>query len=290
MAKIEVDLTSIHLPCSCIQLLKPVLDEAYERIPMLPAAKDLAIKGRLKQLSESYADLRQGEDIEYDEPITRFAYIYRYVACHANIVREHIADTQALRELFTRDRVAVTSLGGGPGSEILGIAQHLRDTGASPKVSCTVYDRDQSWADSWHNIHEKLDLSLRFFPMFKYLDVKDAKSWQREKEYLSSDLFSMVFFLSEVYKHKEAAEEYFTHLFENAKSGALFLVVDNSSGGFKEWFDEMAHATGLQFLDAGTGKFQMHWVEEKSDFGDYYTKFASPRITAWIAWRVAVKS
>jgi len=289
MTKYTVDMSAIKLETSCIQLLRPVLDDAYERIPLKEAEKDKVIKRRLEQLGSSYIDLTQGDDIDYSDSVTRFAYIYRYVACHANIVSELIGATPELASLFDQERVTVSCIGGGPGSEMVGIAKYLRDSGKKPRVKCTIYDRDQSWGDSWHDIQEKIHFGFEMHPMFKYLDATDKKTWGKEEKYLESDLFTLVFFMSEVYKHRDLAEPYFTNLFGRAKKGALFLFVDNSAGGFKEWFDELAKKGRLKILAAESNLFTMSYAEEKRDFGPYYEKFLDPRITARIAWRVAEK-
>lgn len=123
MAKINVDLSQVvAFPSSCIRLLKPVLDDAYERIPMGQKAKDKAINTRLAELSKSYEDLTQGEDIDYSEPVTRFAYIYRYVSCHANIVREFIKENTELAALFDQPKVRVVSVGAEHGAK--GVMYH----------------------------------------------------------------------------------------------------------------------------------------------------------------------
>lgn len=287
---VAFDLSKITLETSCIQLLKPVLDDAYDRIALNEPEKDKAIKRRLKELGLSYLDLTKGNDIDYSDSVTRFGYIYRYVACHANIVSELVGkSTPQLASLFDQPRVTVSCIGGGPGSEMVGIAKYLRDSGKKPRVKCTIYDRDQSWGDSWHDIQEKLKFGFEMFPMFKYLDVTDKKTWGKEETYLESDLFTLVFFMSEVFKHRDLAEPYFTNLFGRAKKGALFLFVDNRSGGFKEWFDDLAKKGRLKILAEETGLFTMSYAEEKRDFGPYYEKFLDPRITARIAWRVAEK-
>ena len=286
----KIDLSAFRLETSCIRLLKPVLDEAYERITLAAPEKDNAIQKRLKELGTSYIDLTQGADIDYSDSVTRFAYIYRYVACHANIVSEFLENTPVLASLFDQQSVAVACLGGGPGTEMIGIAKYLRDSQKKPRVKCTVYDRDQSWGDSWHEIHEKMKFDFEMFPIFKYLDVTDRKTWEREEAYLGSDLFTLVFFVSEVFKHRDLAEPYFAKLFRRAKKGSLFLYVDNSGGGFKQWFDRLAGEANLKILTAEEGQFQLSYAEEKRDFGPYYEKFLDPRIRANIAWRVAEKA
>jgi hypothetical protein len=71
---------------NCFQIIKSVLDEAYEEIQGNEAEKDQLISDALEYLRVEYSKLIDGVDIDYSHPVTRFAYIYTYVTSHANIV------------------------------------------------------------------------------------------------------------------------------------------------------------------------------------------------------------
>jgi hypothetical protein len=108
---------------NCFQLVKTVLDEIYPQIPYENEAdKDNEIKKRFTYLEEKYRYLLiKDMPVDYHDPITRFAYIYRYVTCHANIVYQVINGSPILAQMFDNERVNVTCIGGGPGSDFLGI-------------------------------------------------------------------------------------------------------------------------------------------------------------------------
>jgi len=61
---------------NCFQIIKSVLDEAYVQIPGDEAEKDKVINNELKYLRGEYSQLSQECNINYSDPITRFAYIY----------------------------------------------------------------------------------------------------------------------------------------------------------------------------------------------------------------------
>src|SRR5687768_16212472 len=106
----KIDLTKVRFPVSCIRILKGVLDEAYSRIPGDIETKDAEIVKRLKELQDLYKDLDKGRDVSYASSVTRFAYIYKYVASHANLVADLISREPALRELFKQPEVEVASI------------------------------------------------------------------------------------------------------------------------------------------------------------------------------------
>ena len=101
---------------NCFKLVKSVLDEQYSAVPGKEAEKDAAILEKLKYLSKQYAGLADGKaKIDYADPVTRFAYIYRYVTAHADFVCSFIEQT-GLKKLFDEKTVNISCIGGGPGT------------------------------------------------------------------------------------------------------------------------------------------------------------------------------
>lgn len=291
---VKIDLSALTPSVSCIRLLKPVLDDAYQRIKGSDDEKDKLIARALDDLSNSYSDIAANPDRNYSPAVTRFAYILCYVPAHANLVVTLINRSKTLQKLMTKDEVEVASIGGGPGSEILGIMKYLKESGSEADIHCNVYDKETGWANSWNRIHskvqKKLGLDVSVFPMFKSLDVTQKNSWANEEALLDADLITMVYFLSEVYKHKRKAAPFFDWLFANAKTGALFLYVDNSTGGCREWFDELAEAHNVKcFAGEEREVIQLGFDEEKAEFEIYYKKFERLKLKSIVSWRLCRK-
>lgn len=82
------------------ELVRAALDQLYvEAVEEYNGLADTNIKDRLNYLSTSYKGLTEDhrEPIDYKDPATRFAYVYRYVAAHGDYVRQGLAklsDTQ----------------------------------------------------------------------------------------------------------------------------------------------------------------------------------------------------
>lgn len=134
---------------------------------------------------------------------------------------------------------------------------------------------------------EKLSTELQIGTFCQLFDVTQATSWENNSKYLSSDLFTMVYFLSEVYSLRDKAEAFFVNMFEKAKSGALFLFLDNNSPAFYEWFDEMVKKSPIDVLEKFEGKIGiLDYSEEKSDLGEYWKKFDHPKLGADAAYRI----
>ncbi|WDI40476.1 hypothetical protein [Bremerella sp. P1] len=161
--------------------------------------------------------------------------------------------------------------------------------GKTPELKCQILDRDASWGESWSDVDDKLGPSFRISTVFHPLDVTDAATWMKFSKYLQADLFTLIYFMSEVYALREQANAYFETLMGSAKSGALMLYVDNNSPGFASWFDELATRHDWAIVAADQGMQNLPFEEEKTDLRPYIDKFDPPKIRADVAYRIARK-
>jgi hypothetical protein len=275
----------------CFQLVKTVLDELYARIPASSEAeKDGKIQAMLRKLEQNYAHLVCENNIDHSDLVSRFAYIYKYVTCHANLVSQIIAESDDLGALFNREKVNVTCIGGGPGSDFLGILKYVLLNQKSPFLRCTLYDREVGWGDCWNDVDEKLDPQMRISTFCQPADVTDVASWSVNIKYLNSDLFTMLYFLSELDSKKSSAEPFFLNLFQQAQPGALLLYIDNNHSQFYNWYDELVTQFPIEILLSREGSMRINdFTEEKTDLAKYWDKFGFPKLTADVAIRVCKK-
>lgn len=274
----------------CFELIRTVLDEEYGHIAGTEAEKDAAITNALAHLQQHYARVTSTGPCDYRDRATRFAYIYRYTTAHANLVYRTIRQTQGLARLFNGAAVEIACIGGGPGSDYLGILKYLIRENKRPKLRCNLFDRESAWFESWCDVDCKvepvgLQLSLRFIPF----DVTEPAQWQPHTKYFESDLVTFIYFLSEVVKYKDKATLYFNTVLQRAKAGAFFLFIDNNFQEHYGWFDAMAENNALEIVAQSNGLMQMPVDEEKTSLGRYYTKFPDPKLNSKVAVRLACK-
>lgn len=276
-----------------MQLIKLVLDDAYTAIKESDEAKkDALIRTELDGLSAAYAKLinKAGPQIDYSDPVRRFAYIYKYTVAHADYIMQLIRDDDGLRTLLAQKSVEVACLGGGPGSDFLGILKYLIQTGAKDlSLKCYIFDKERSWGDSWSDVASALKPPFQIYPVFQQLDVTDKETWKGYEKFLRSDLFTLSYFLSEVWKIKENAEPFFDWCLSQMKPGAMILFVDNDDSRFREWFDAMAAKHGLKAVESASGELCFSNDEEKKDMGVYFDKFGWPKRKSKAAWRIMKK-
>lgn len=276
-----------------MQLIKLVLDEAYSEIPGTEAAKDAEINAALAGLGPAYADLKntKREPINYASPQARFAYIYKYTVAHADYIRQLIESNAELLALFKSESVSVACVGGGPGSDLLGVLKHMIRFGSKTTLTCYLFDRERAWGDSWSEVAKPLKADFQLYPVFQQMDITDASQWASYRKFLTADLFTFSYFLSEVWSFKEQAAPFFEHCMKKAKPGSLFLFIDNNDqhGEFAGWFDAMAAANGVRLLASNCCDMAFAIHEEKKDLEPYFSKFDWPKRKSNVAYRIGKK-
>jgi hypothetical protein len=274
---------------NCFQIIKSILDEKYAQIPGNEVEKDEQINEKLQKLRQGYTQLLTGHNISYNNHITRFAYIYAYVTSHANLVCTLIEKNSELNSIFDKEKVKVACIGGGPGSDFLGILKYLMTNQKKPDIKFQICDREKAWAESWSDVDDKVERTFNTSTSYLPLDVTNSNDWKNHKKYFQSDLFTMIYFMSELVALRDLANQYFVNLFSQAKSGSLFLFVDNNNPEFYDWFDKLAKTHNIDIIKSQEDRITVPFEEEKSDLGKYYVKFDSPKLTANVAYRIGQK-
>ena len=98
-----------------------------------------------------------------------------------------------------------------------------------------MFDREAAWEESWEDVDDKISAqdSIHTRTVYYPLDVTRTETYAAKAKYLKSDLFTMIYFVSEVYRFPQnGAEAYFDHLFAGMRKGALVLYIDNNVSDF----------------------------------------------------------
>jgi hypothetical protein len=281
----------------CFELVKEVLDETYDEIEGTEEEKDDRIKKALGYLTDWYHRKLVGYGgPDYADPVLRFAYIFKYVTSHANLVYSFLQYEEDVLDLLKREQVTITCLGGGPGSDLLGILKLLlsrrrKEGEKTQKVLAYICDREQAWSDSWGDIGMRIPEGdgVQLNTICAPHDALDPKTW-RERKSLRADLFTMVYFMSELYAHHDEAEAYFEHVLAGAQPGALLLFIDNNDASFFGWFDDLVEKHGFEVLAHEEGRQVMPPDEQMAVLERYTKKFdEKAKLQARVACRLVRK-
>jgi hypothetical protein len=130
-----------------------------------------------------------------------------------------------------------------------------------PELKCQLFDREIAWGESWENVDDKIsaDNKLHTRTVYQPLDVTTPATYLAKRKYLEqSDLFTMIYFASEVYGLlDDGADDYFNRLFSGMRRGAQVLYIDNNHSDFTSWVEEKFDKPSLKLVHHSDGKDTM---------------------------------
>jgi hypothetical protein len=274
-------------------VVQKVLEDTYREIPGNEAKRDAAISAAIAGISNTYKkNLLKGGGPDFADPVNRFAYVYSYVPAHAHWIHELIGFSEDAAAVFDADKVRIACIGGGPGSDLVGILKFLDERDAeAPAIFCEIVDGCEQWKLTWADIGFTLDLPARLNTDYVIHRVGEPNVWAHPTKFAKADLFTMNFFVSEIAHLGDPAWDYIEKVLEKAKKGAVLLFNDNNNSSFFERFDRIATQGGWETLVKGNGERKVYDTGERLDeLGHFREKFErASRLTGNVAWRVLRK-
>jgi hypothetical protein len=266
----------------CFEVLRSVLDDLYQHVPgNSDDEKTANVLEEIRQLTDLYLNHLSDEStppIDYSSSLTQYAYLYMNVACHANIVCDQLnIPTLGLSDVFDTDYIKVCCLGGGPGSELLGIMKYLERMRKSCGLNCVLADRVGEWADAWEDIHPCIRGHHNLTVTPRLIDVQNPATWRTNRQLHTANLYCMVYFASELFRFRDEVEPFFQHLFANVDPGTKFLYIDNRWSTCSTWITRLAGTQGVELLGQRDYRTQMPFDEWADDLGDHYRRLGDPR-------------
>jgi hypothetical protein len=190
---------------------------------------------------------------DYNDAAHRCAYLHKYAAFHTALVRDMLADAISVnfdffyRLVFQDNCFKICSLGGGPGSDIIGALAALHHAYSFFHSSVTVADYMVDWALSFESILRELGTGMygafgsntSSYLNWRYVGANLLKSLTFDvSEALSSaNLVTMVKFASAA--ACQDTEFMMKNIFAAMKPGAVVLFIDNGGGGFHQVFADL---------------------------------------------------
>jgi hypothetical protein len=248
------------------------------------------ILDRLSKLSKQYHNVLVEGGPDYEDEVTRFAYVFRYSTAHAEYVNGAIGWSPELRQALRKEQVHITCVGGGPGSDVLGFMKFFLSEKESPKLTYFVLDKEQFWVETWADLDAIVSDELKTSRNFLPVDVADKSTYEKLKKPFASDIFTLIYFLSEIYKIKAKAEPFFHHCFSKMPKGSLVVVIDFRNEDLQNWIDGLAEENDLETLETAETRTSMGSDEEKTVLAEFIKKFGSPKLQAEIMFRVYRKT
>lgn len=284
-----------------------MLDDLYEQIPLATDEQKIeAVRCELATLSGDYEKrLYFGGTINYNSPVIRFAYTYCYVASHADVMYQIIRDNQTVRNVLHNSETKIACLGGGPGSDLLGILKFMRLENISAQLKCTIYDREEIWQTCIESITEQIKVfnkRLKREPRIigtvicKEMDIVNMIDKFAQEEIADINMLTISFLVSEL--NQNEAKKIFLEIFDKISSGCIIVLIDNCSGNAHMRFDTMVNeynnlrfANSIMTIKSEQKTFTVDWREDKKDLEPYWSKLNwHPRLKLPVHYRIYLKA
>lgn len=193
-----------------------------------------------------FADLQakyysKTENPDYSSNIKKFCYLYKYSVAHGYYIFTVLKRLRPKIKpaIFSRNPTKIACIGGGPGTEIIGLCRYLRTVepeNLANSIEITIFDKEPSWKDSCERVLSSVRGELNIKLKFVEFDATDPETYKN----LDFSMFVMVmanFFISEIRKAKivGASGGFWKHLFGSMGAGKIFVAVDFADNGGVGW-------------------------------------------------------
>lgn len=209
---------------------------------------------RLEYLRKAYKQLTaDGRDpIDYADDATQAAYLFAYAIGRAEFTYQLLkCHRQNLgHPLFSDDVIRITSIGGGPGSEIAGIVKYILDPKNGENVSSITYwtfDKDDDWEPVCKKLVKEISGYITITHEYHALDLTDKNACSKLS--LKGDhLLVLSFVISEVCAVPQAQSvlESLRSIYKTIDHNGMIFYNDSDASDFYYFFNESRKfVTGL---------------------------------------------
>ena len=230
-----------------IELVRRIIEDAVDLHAEVSGQETEEVLAQIRShIGKTSHEYRRDEpDIRYEDPLCRLGYLYMNAPVNATLFEKVLIESDDLRRKIQdagRGILNICSMGGGPGTELLGITkfflQHQRI--APPrKIGFTVIDNVQEWSDTWIQLAEASEEELRaslvldgielptIADHFLAFDVLDSTNYENFLVHFSKiDMVVFNYLFSENKTRLEAAQPALEHLAKITNEDCPFVVID----------------------------------------------------------------
>lgn len=280
----------------CFEVLSTVVRTSYNE---LTEEERTLVPARLEELSTAYRQIEKEGTAwtppDFADAATRVAYLYEYVSFNAALLAKLFeANPDLVQPMFNHPKTSVACLGGGPGSDIVGLHKYLEGHAPSQfkHLSAMILDRCDAWGNEWIKIDMDgiEDAGFRLTSAHRPCDVNASTSLGYVRHFASINLITNLFFLSELMASKEQATPFLSGALEKCQDGTLLFYVDNDRPSMYEWFDNLLASKQWAILRSDNGQQVLPSDEQKRILEELDLGISrSPRVQGYVRWAFARK-
>lgn len=248
--------------------------------------------------------------IQYGDPFCRMAYLYMNVAIHSSLVERAIRSFPEVGKTIHDKRAAgdelrVCALGGGPGSELLGLVrviQSQKNIDKAAYLDFLLVDRIKEWDESWHALKQGVEDQIRIecgadrskWPTiisrsFLPLDVTNVTDFENfATRFNGTDIFLFCYLVSELKVFVPSFEKVVNLLVTRSSSNALMVFIDRNERAVRTTIEQLVHNNASLSL-IGTKQERGRVEDDPVDLGEWYIHLPSLPRQKWLAYFAVAK-
>ncbi|XP_038055863.1 uncharacterized protein LOC119727861 [Patiria miniata] len=259
-------------------VLTKVLDDLMDQVGGISQIEEVKIalrkishmyKGGLSIASSQYRS-------DWSNPANRCAYVFLYLMQHCHLVYFSLEQctSRILNSWRNKSNLKVCSIGGGPGSDLVGLTTFLRTHGIfPPSLECRVLDLYPNWKDTWDTIHQCIPQYFRV--AYERCDVvRDMGLTVTTHRFIrQADMLTLVKLFSAVsafFRADPGRGDLLRSILREIKPGCFVLYVDNQHDIDTQFEKEFASQLGLVKVFEFRGKPTLPFGQYSSTVRRYH--------------------
>lgn len=274
------------------ETLKKVLNRAFTDYQdpegRAPSLVDAEIVRHMYDTTKQH--YQPAPDTNYADPLCRLGYLYTHAGANATLFERAITNSNILKKMLkdkNAGRLAICALGGGPGTELLGLTKYLliNAEGIAPtEIRFRVLDRVDQWSETWEHIADACTDALAqngifvtVQPFSNKIDVMDPASYTKFAwAFRNVDLFVFNYLLSENQVQLSNFACTLTEMVSKASPNSTFVFIDRIEYDYNSTFkmetvkDIIKSAQLIVQEDFQIGHVM---TDDKNVWGEYLQRF-----------------
>jgi hypothetical protein len=302
---------------ACIKYFEIIHDIVDPNIDYIARTSEISRLDICKKIREYCEIMRvawysnQNPNIPYHDPLCRLAYLYSTVPVNANLVEFVFENDNDIENYLDscqskKGSVSICVFGGGPGTEILGLAKRIEKRRLDDQISLryVLLDKVTEWQESLIEIESQIETRLRNkigkrkdWPLTltghsTALDITDTANFGNFGNIFGKiDVFILSYVVSEVFDDAIKLQSFLSKMTESAPSGAKFIFIERNEPRWVEKINIMSDVAKLTLSsEPNHTSNYMSLDEQRTHLGKLLEDVGRSPRTNWNAfWVVGTK-
>lgn len=235
----------------CCDVIGKVINPAFDRIVGQGGQSRSQFVAQVaeyrRMIRDEYYSNRK-PNLPFQEPLCRIAYLLSQVPAIAHLVEVVFDRDNGLKDWFistckNQNGISICTLGGGPGTEILGLTKWVERQQLPTNVllNTLITDKVVQWGEDWVNLRNQIHCQLadrygqnmeswpvRVEGKFSPVDLEAVPDPESLNLIGGHNLYIVSYVIAHIFSQFENFYEFMGRLISSAPSGSRFLFIDRA--------------------------------------------------------------